>query len=163
MKKRKHDRILDSDASDSDDPLGTFYTSFLPQSPTNLTFNPADKLAKLDKDPHPRSQSPQSPSSLALRLFPSPPPPSTNPPEADKPTSPQDPYAGLTPLQRKLKDEKFIKVRTWPFYSFSNTYIHQYNVPIRYLHSTRSQRVHQQRAPLKPSTSRRTRCFPLDQ
>ncbi|KAK4698409.1 transcriptional adapter 3, partial [Phenoliferia sp. Uapishka_3] len=94
MKKRKHDRILDSDASDSDE-----------QASQPLM----NKLAKFnDHVAHPTASPSPAPASTA-RQSPAESSTANSRPAPPSPPSPKDPYEGFTPLERKLKEEKFIK------------------------------------------------------
>lgn len=107
LKKRKRDQILDSDASDSNQDGESHphlvLLDFIKLTITRSFFEadgPAkEKIRKLVDDN----------SEMSTPL--APPPTTPLPTVIVAPPPPKDPYEGLTPIQRKLKDEKFIKVR----------------------------------------------------
>ncbi|KAM0754110.1 hypothetical protein T439DRAFT_353844 [Meredithblackwellia eburnea MCA 4105] len=85
-KKRKRDQILDSDASDSDDPAGN-----------QPLLQKIRKLEDMSKQSPSASPSPAPPLATVITL------------QDEDDATPMDEFEGLTPLQRKMKEEKFIK------------------------------------------------------
>lgn len=77
------------------------------------------------------------------------------------PTAPQeDPYAGLSVIERKLKEDKYVKVRQRFHLILSKRAELTLTLPSPHLHSTLSPFVHQHRAPPPHFTSLHTLSCP---